>query len=73
MKKVFLVLAVGAFLASCGGVDACECGKEMAKDEKDRDKELIDKCTEHYEGLEGDDKKKFDEDSEKCEKDAKKK
>ncbi len=67
MKKVFFsaVTIAALTLASCGGVDACECGETAAKGEK-ADKDLAKKCKEHADGLKDDEQKKFLEDAAKC-------
>ena len=59
MKKVLLVCAIGAFLLSCGGPDACDCidNAMNVMDPSKFDKDLQKECEDYAEGLSDDDKK----------------
>ena len=67
MKKVLLSVAVVAAFASCGGPSICDCVN--AEGEKTEECKALDK---KYEEASDEDKKKMEEEAEKCEADAKK-
>ncbi len=58
MKKIIYLFAIGISISSCdGGVNGCECGKNEMKDNVD--KELVQKCHEHFDGLNETEKREF--------------
>ena len=71
MKKVLLVLAMGAFLYSCGGPSTCDCVNASKEEMKDEDfkkacDELEDEWQEEYKEASKDEKKEMMDELKAC-------
>ena len=69
MKKVVLVVAMGAFLFSCGK-SACDCVNKSDKEKKEEGiKEACDEMNEEYKKMSKEDQKAMDEEVKACQED----
>jgi len=70
MKKLVLVVAMGAFLYSCGGPSTCDCVNKSDKEKKEEGiKEACDEMNEEYKKMSKEDQKAMDEEVKACQED----
>lgn len=70
MKKVVLVVAMGAFLFSCGGPSTCDCVNKTEEQKKDKDfMKACEEMEDEYEKMSDEDKKAMDEEVKACQED----